>query len=1133
MLWGSAYGAIAFTLAQQQGFAVPEAEFARLQRYLSEQLRGTARERSGYGLSDRCLAVYALALAGKAEPAYHDLLFQKRAQLSAEDRALVALAVIEAKGPRSMIEELLRGPATDAGYVEQWFGSVTREHALQLLAWTRHAPKSPRVDQLALELFTRRENGHWGTTQSNAWALISLANYLRLVETGPREASGEVRWPGASAAYELDQERIRVSLTFPLEGQRSAQPLMITRHGGKVYAETTVTARSKLAEQPRQDQGYGLTRRYAKIGADGKLSPAENLRVGDRILVTLEVEARRRATFLALEDPLPSVLAPINPAFKSQETLAGESLGTEWVSDYSELRDGSRSLFCRCPPAGSLHPALPRARRLRRRSARARGEDRGDVSSGTLRDDGYRACLRAGAAMKRLLLGTLVLPLSCWLALRFLPLPAALVAPPRASTVLLDRNGLPLREARTEEHFRRELTAADLPAHVVRAIIAAEDKRFFAHHGVDGLATARALANGLTHGHITSGASTITQQLVKISQRRPRTLLAKVVEALTALRLEQVWSKEQILAAYLNRVDFGNLNLGLAAAADYYFGKPVSDLSEAEAALLAGLPRNPRKLNPQRALPAAQKRQQLVLRRMHENGWLSRERWQMAAAEPLHLRPPRRRFRAPHFTDLLLNQPLEAGAGEVRTTLDLPLNEAIERLLQERLAQLREQNVRNGAAVVLDNASGDVLALVGSADYFAPGSGQVNGAWAKRSAGSTLKPFTYLLALERGATPATIVADVRASFPAAGGFYRPENYNRRCYGPVTYRTALASSLNIPAVKVLQANGGPAALAARLQAVGLTSLEQAPEVYGLGLTLGNCEGRLLEIANAYASLARLGEYRPWRLRADAPTFTRRYTRPELAWQIADILSDNAARTLSFGIHSALRFDFPVACKTGTSTDFRDNWAIGYTPEFTVGVWVGNFDGAPMHEVSGVTGAGPILHAIFEKLHAERGTSWYAPPAGLVERQIDPLTGKVLAENAAGGVREKFVAGQRPGLAAAEDYDAGGRVKLPADYADWFASAENFLGARAVLGEEFRIVSPLPDAVYLLDPDVPSSRRIPLGASGGEAVRWESASLRLTNENGRDFALGEEGEHRLSVTDTKTGQRREVRIRVRAL
>ena len=274
---------------------------------------------------------------------------------------------------------------------------------------------------------------------------------------------------------------------------------------------------------------------------------------------------------------------------------------------------------------------------------------------------------------------------------------------------------------------------------------------------------------------------------------------------MTALRLEKSWSKDRILAAYLNRLDFGNLNIGLAAAADYYFDKPVSDLSDAEAAFLAGLPKNPRRLNPHAAPDAARQRQETVLRRMRDNGRLDLARYERALSESLALRPPGRRFRAPHFVELVLQQPIETPRAELKTTLDFRLNEQVEKILRERLAQLREQNVRNGAVVVIDNASGDVIALVGSENYFAPDTGQVNGAWAQRSAGSALKPFTYLLALERGATPATMVADVRTSFPSADGFYRPENYNRRCYGPVRYRTALASSLNIPLRTLAQAS----------------------------------------------------------------------------------------------------------------------------------------------------------------------------------------------------------------------------------------------------------------------------------------------------------------------------------------
>ncbi len=722
------------------------------------------------------------------------------------------------------------------------------------------------------------------------------------------------------------------------------------------------------------------------------------------------------------------------------------------------------------------------------------------------------------------------------LALKIVPIPVSLLRPPVQSIALLDRYGIPLRETRVAERFSHELALEEVPRNVIAAVLAAEDKRFYSHHGIDWLAAGRAGFAGLKSGRIVSGASTITQQLVKISERRPRTLRAKLIESLTALRLEQSWSKDQILAAYLNRLDFGNLNIGLASAADYYFGKPVSDLSDAEAAFLAGLPKNPRRLNPHVALEAARHRQLTVLGRMRDNRQLDLARFDAAVAESLILRPPQRRFRAPHFVEMVLQQLPEAPPAEVRTTLDFRLNEQVEKIVRERLAQLREQNVRNAAAVVIDNATGDVIALVGSENYFEPGAGQVNGAWAQRSAGSALKPFTYLLALERGATPATMVADVRTSFPADGGFYRPENYNRRCYGPVRYRTALASSLNIPAVKVLVAAGGPAALQERLRECGLTTLNRPAEIYGLGLTLGNCEARLLEMTNAYASLARLGEFRPWRVLSTSSSTARRYSRPDLVWQIADILRDNSARTLAFGMNSSLRFDYPVACKTGTSTDFRDNWTVGFTPEFSVGVWAGNFDGAPMREVSGVTGAGPILHAIFDYLHTHSGTSWYRTPATIVERTIHPLTGKLLADGDARGVREKFVADRLPEAESSSDYDSAGSVQLSAEYADWYRSAENSVRDRAVLAtttDELRITSPLPGSIYVVDPDVPSSQRIPLIVNGNERVEWQSETLSCRSESQGDFALASEGDHRLVVTDPITGRHAETRIRIRFL
>jgi uncharacterized protein YfaS (alpha-2-macroglobulin family) len=235
-LWGSAYGGLALALAQKQKFSVPAPEAKKLFGYLSEQLRGTAKDATGYGLSDRCLAVYTLAIAGKPEPAYHDLLFQKRARLSAEDRALVALAIIESKGPKSMIDELLKTPVGADGYVEQFFGSVARENALHLMAWTLHQPASPRVDELATELFSRRSNGHWSTTQANAWSVLALSSYLRKIETGDRNANGEIRWDKATASFAVSQAKPLATASFPIETKSVAEPIRLSKTGGQVFS---------------------------------------------------------------------------------------------------------------------------------------------------------------------------------------------------------------------------------------------------------------------------------------------------------------------------------------------------------------------------------------------------------------------------------------------------------------------------------------------------------------------------------------------------------------------------------------------------------------------------------------------------------------------------------------------------------------------------------------------------------------------------------------------------------------------------------------------------------------------------------------------------------------------------------
>jgi penicillin-binding protein 1C len=732
-----------------------------------------------------------------------------------------------------------------------------------------------------------------------------------------------------------------------------------------------------------------------------------------------------------------------------------------------------------------------------------------------------------------------------WLGLKLVPLPPALLQPAVQSREFTDRHGVTLREVRVAERFTREITLEEIPPRVVHAMLAAEDKRFFQHGGVDVLAIARAAWNNATHRRVTSGASTITQQLVKISDPRPRTLSTKCLEAVRAVRLEQIWTKQQILSAYFNRLDFGNLNIGIGPAANYYFGKPLADLTDAEAAFLAGLPKNLTRLNPHRATRAAKRRQEIVLRRMAAAGWLTVDQAGRARAEGLHLQAPQRLFRAPHFVDLVLRDLPANAPAKVVTTLDLDLNRFVEEAMRTQLSRLHAKNVREAAAVVIDNATGDVLALVGSQNYFAPGTGQVNGAWARRSAGSTFKPFTYLLAIERGASPATIAADVPVTFPTPTGSFRPENYSHRCYGPLRYRLALANSLNIPAVRVLASIGGAAPLQQRLREWGMSTLEEPAEHYGLGLTIGNAEARLLELANAYATLARMGDWRPYRLtetpaaaNSQKPMFNaQRSAETSLAaWLVADMLSDNAARAISFGMQSALRFDFPVACKTGTSSDFRDNWAVGYTPEFTVAVWAGNFDGTPMREVSGVTGAAPIMHAVMEHLHGRFGTSWFSTPPEIVEREVHPVTGKLLSQARPEAVRERFISARLPAIESPTDYDATGRAVLGPEYAEWSRSAENGMTARTALqpGEAaLRLLSPLPGTTFLVDPDLPSSERVPLRATGPSAIKWECSSLEVREADGRIFAIAREGEHKLVARDPATGNTAETWIRVKRL
>ncbi len=719
------------------------------------------------------------------------------------------------------------------------------------------------------------------------------------------------------------------------------------------------------------------------------------------------------------------------------------------------------------------------------------------------------------------------------------PLPAGLFKSPTAGTVYLAADGSPLRQLLNEDGQRVSPTVpfAEIPEALVQATLAAEDKRFFSHQGVDLLATTRALKANVRSERIISGASTLTQQLIKISQpAQPRTWQQKLWEALQARHLEMVWGKPQIFETYANRVAYGNLFTGVAAAAEGYFHKPLRDLSVAECAFLAALPQAPGRLNPFRNPAPAMKRQQWVLQRMRALGLLDQESYALAAAQGLRLQRFRGGFAAPHALELI---GVPAQARTVRTTLVPELQRRVESIIAGRLEGLRQRHVDHAAVVVLENDTGRVLALSGSRDFFAPDGGQINGAWVPHSPGSALKPFTYALALKRGDTPASLVPDLPVEYQTSTGLYRPENYDHRYYGPMTYRYALGNSLNVSAVRVLQRAGGAAALQALLQQLGLTTLTEPAEHYGLGLTIGNAPVRLLELANAYATLARQGWYRPWTLLAEpSPSKGVRVLDEPICYWLADMLSDNQARVMTFGLHSALRLGFRVAAKTGTSTNYCDNWALGFTPSMTVAVWAGNFNGQPMEDVTGVTGAGPIFHDVFQAVHAWRRQAWYTEPKELVQARIDPRNGKRLTEISP-SVRlsrsEIFFGSHLPPPASEQDYEPGtGRALLPPEYAAWVKGPDNWLGDTVItrsMGAQdaLRIVSPMNGLVIRLDPDLPRGNQLRLAAEGAETVTWKCATLPLRQEGTQTFAQLVEGHH--VITATSGGQSVTVTIQVK--
>jgi 1A family penicillin-binding protein len=601
------------------------------------------------------------------------------------------------------------------------------------------------------------------------------------------------------------------------------------------------------------------------------------------------------------------------------------------------------------------------------------------------------------------------------------------------STRIYDRNGVLLWEVIDPTGGRRTVVRLqNIPLIVRQATIATEDPTFYSNPGVNLLSIARAFLQNLREGGIASGASTITQQLVKQLFLSPEvTYERKIKEAVLATELTRRYSKDQILEIYLNQVYYGNMAYGIGTAAEVYFQKPVEKLSLAEGAMIVGMAQGPAIYDPYTNLDQAKMRQGIVLDLMVKRGYITRSEADRALAEELVFALPNIELKAPHFS-VYVREQLEAQYGtellyrgglQVTTTLDMKLQEAAEAIMRDRIDALREVSATNASLLAMNPQNGQILALVGSVDFDdAAIDGQVNVALRPRQPGSSIKPVTYLAAFERGWTAATFIMDIQTKFPdGANPPYVPKNHDDKDHGPVLVRDALARSLNIPAVKALQFVTVPGMLE-MAHRLGITSLDR-PD-YGLALTLGGGDVTLLEMTTTYAVIANGGrrvvpqpilhiEDSSGRLVFQAAEeLGDTLIDPRHAYIITSILSDREVRIPTFGTPNALELSRTAAAKTGTTDDYRDAWTIGYTPDLVTGVWVGNSRGEPMKRVFGSRGAAPIWHDFMEQALRDTPVHEFTVPDGLVTVEICPVSGKLHTDKCPAARKEIFVAGTEP-------------------------------------------------------------------------------------------------------------------------
>jgi 1A family penicillin-binding protein len=756
------------------------------------------------------------------------------------------------------------------------------------------------------------------------------------------------------------------------------------------------------------------------------------------------------------------------------------------------------------------------------------------------------------------------------------------------STRIYDRNGQILYEILPPEGGRNTaLDLAAIPQHCQQAVIATEDANFYSHPGVDVIGIARAVWINLRGGEVLAGGSTITQQVARNllftpEQRAERSLRRKLRESILAIRLQSVYSKEDILALYLNQSYFGNLAYGIQAAAQAYFAKSAAELSLAECTLLIGLIQSPAVYDPLVNPEAATVRRDSVLGLMVQNGFIDAAQEAMAKRETLQFAATVFPIRAPHFVMAVWKQlereypeALYGGGLDVITTVDVNWQERAEALARQQLTYLNNPpsgervpaNAQNAALVAMDPFTGQVLAMLGSPDYFDESiDGAVNAALALRQPGSALKPFTYAAAfdptLPEPWTAATMILDVETPFITRKlQSYTPANFGLVEHGPVLAREALASSFNIPAVKALE-HVGIERLVGLLKNAGVETLAENSSI-DLAITLGGGEVRLFDLVQAY-SIFPNGGYRvqptmilkvsdhqgsvlyEW----EQSTLTTAVIDPRVAYVITDILSDNNARIPSFGTNSALRLGRPAAAKTGTTTDYRDNWVVGFTPNLVVGVWVGNADNTPMVDVTGVSGAAPIWNAFMRSVLLGQPELTFREPPGLVRQVVCATSGllptpdcpltrsEVFIEGTVptepDNLYHRFVIDRETGLLADESTPPERRVSqvylvLPQEARDWALRngirqppTPATLVARGG-DERLRLLEPDPYTVFQVSPMLPlETQRLRLtvvAPAGTQSVSYWMDGRSLGTATGAPWELWwtlELGAHELVAT-----------------